>query len=249
MRIQILSDLHLEIGQSDAISFDRADVVVLAGDIHQSTQSIAWIKRHIPDKPVIYVLGNHEYYKGAYPKTLYQIQQAAKSTNIQVLENTFFDIADVRFHGATLWTDFSIFGDPRDYGILCQDMMNDYRYIKQSLSYSKLRTINTYQIHQVSKTWLAESLSASTDRRNIVITHHAPSLKSIPMHQKNQAVVAAYVSNLEAFILDHRPLYWVHGHTHWATRYLIGDTEVICNPHGYIDAPRGGFNPALIIDV
>ncbi|MFC0426563.1 metallophosphoesterase [Chryseobacterium scophthalmum] len=78
MKIQIISDLHQEFGLSD-LSFDNADVVVLAGDINLGTQGIEWIKTKIPDKPVVYVLGNHEYYKGSYPKTLNKIKEASKT--------------------------------------------------------------------------------------------------------------------------------------------------------------------------
>ena len=73
MKIQIISDLHQEFGMSE-LSFDQADVVVLAGDVNLGTKGIEWIKTKIPDKPVIYVLGNHEYYKGSYPKTLNKIK-------------------------------------------------------------------------------------------------------------------------------------------------------------------------------
>jgi len=119
MKIQIISDLHQEFGLSD-LSFDRADVIVLAGDINLGTKGIDWIKTKISDKPVIYVLGNHEYYKGSYPKTLNKIKETSKNTNVHVLEDSFVDIENIRFHGATLWTDFSIFGDPRYYGMTCQ---------------------------------------------------------------------------------------------------------------------------------
>ncbi|MFC7348279.1 metallophosphoesterase [Chryseobacterium zhengzhouense] len=101
MKIQIISDLHQEFGFSD-LSFDLADVVILAGDVNLGTRGIEWIKNKIPKKPVIYVLGNHEYYKGSYPKTLNKILEAAENSNVSVLENSFVDIEDVRFHGATL---------------------------------------------------------------------------------------------------------------------------------------------------
>ena len=72
MKIQIISDLHQEFGVTELL-FDHADVVILAGDVNLGTKGVEWIKTHIPNKPVIYVLGNHEYYKGSYPKTLNKI--------------------------------------------------------------------------------------------------------------------------------------------------------------------------------
>ncbi len=73
MKIQIISDLHQEFGMSE-LNFDNADVVVIAGDVNVGTKGIDWILSKIKDKPVIYVLGNHEYYKGSYPKTLKKLK-------------------------------------------------------------------------------------------------------------------------------------------------------------------------------
>ncbi|KUF43403.1 phosphoesterase [Myroides marinus] len=249
MKVQILSDLHLEFGYSDSLKFDQADLIILAGDTHIGTKGIEWIKKYIPTKEVIYLLGNHEYYKGSYPKTLYKIQDAAKGSNIRVLEDSFVDIGNIRFHGSTLWTDFSIFGNPIEYGMLCQEKMNDYKRIKRYPSYSKLRSIDVYQIHQKSMRWLEQSLTESIAEKNIVITHHAPSLLSVPEQYQNDPVTAAYASNLESFIMTHQPQYWIHGHIHSPIQYNIGQTKVICNPHGYIDDRDNGFNKELIIEI
>lgn len=248
MKIQIISDLHQEFGYTD-LSFDNADVVVLAGDVNLGTRGIDWIKTKITDKPVIYVLGNHEYYKGSYPKTLYKIKEAAQDSNVFVLENSFVDIEGIRFHGTTLWTDFSIFGNPVKYGMICQSVMNDYKKIRRDPSYSKMRTVDIFKIHQISKLWLQESLEEAKGMKNIVVTHHAPSIQSAPEHYKNDPVTSAYASNLEDLIQEYQPLYWIHGHIHTPSDYEIGATKIICNPHGYIDEKYNGFEKELIIEI
>ncbi|MGV6943770.1 metallophosphoesterase [Sphingobacterium kyonggiense] len=248
MKIQIISDLHLEFGMSE-LSFDNADIVVLAGDINLGTKGIEWIQKKIKNKPVIYVLGNHEYYKGSYPKTLNKVKALAENSNVHLLEDSFIDIDGIRFHGCTLWTDFSIFGDPIHYGIICQGSMNDYKMIKRDPSYSKMRTVDVFKIHQASRLWLEQSLENSDMSKNIVVTHHAPSLQSVPEQYKNDPVTAAYASNMEEFILSHQPDFWIHGHIHTPSRYLIGKTEVICNPHGYIDEVYNGYEKELIVEV
>ncbi|PWG78420.1 metallophosphoesterase [Pararcticibacter amylolyticus] len=248
MRIQIISDLHQELGISD-LSFEYADLVILAGDINLGTKGIEWIKKYIPKIPVIYILGNHEYYKGSYPKTLHKIKEASRGSNVSVLENDRIEFDGIRFHGATLWTDFSLFGNPVEYGIICQTKMNDYKQIRLNPSYSKLRTIDTYKIHQLSKLWLQESLAESKDYKNVVITHHAPSIKSAPELYKNDPVTSAYASDLEELITIYKPLYWIHGHIHTPARYKIDQTEIICNPHGYIDEAYNGFDKELIIEI
>lgn len=248
MKIQIISDLHREFGNTE-LCFDRSDVVVLAGDVNLGTRGIEWIKEAIPNKPVMYVLGNHEYYKGSYPKTLHKIKEAALNSNIHVLENSFVDIDGIRFHGATLWTDFSIFGNPVQYGMLCQPKMNDYKMIRRDPSYSKMRTLDTFKIHQLSKQWLKESLEISKGLKNIVVTHHAPSIESVPEQYKEDPLTAAYASDLEDIIAEYQPLYWIHGHIHTPCRYKIGETEIICNPHGYIDEKYNGYDKELMIVV
>ncbi|RNA62001.1 phosphoesterase [Chryseobacterium nematophagum] len=248
MKIQVISDLHQEFGYVDLL-FDHADLIIFAGDIHLGTKGIEWMKAKIPNKPIIYVLGNHEYYKGAYPKTLYKIKEAAQNSSITVLENDYIDIENIRFNGATLWTDFSIFGSPLQYGMICQPQMNDYRMIRRDPSYSKLRTIDTFTIHQFSKLWLQESLESSRGMKNIIVTHHAPSILSVPEIYKKDPMTSAYASNLEDLILKYQPLYWIHGHIHTPCRYKIGKSEIICNPHGYIDEKYNGFEKELIIEV
>jgi hypothetical protein len=96
MKIQIISDLHQEFGYTD-LSFDNADIVVLARRCKLRNKGIEWIKAKISGKPVIYVLGNHEYYKGSYPKTLHKIKEAAQDSNVFVLENSFADIEGFAF--------------------------------------------------------------------------------------------------------------------------------------------------------
>lgn len=248
MRIQIISDLHQEFGISD-LNFEHADLVILAGDTDLGTKGIEWVKKHIQNKSVIYILGNHEYYKGTYPKTLHKIIAASKDSNVTVLENNSVEVEGIRFHGATLWTDFSLFGSPVEYGIICQSQMNDYKQIRRDPSYSKLRSIDTFKLHQISRDWLEKSLEESKGYKNVVITHHAPSIRSVPELYKNDPVTAAYASNLEALILNYKPQYWIHGHIHTPARYTIDQTEVICNPHGYINEKYNGHDKELIIEI
>lgn len=248
MKIQLISDIHLEFGAFD-FSFNQADVVIFAGDVHIGMNGIDWIKKNVTKQPVIYVLGNHEYYNGAYPKTLNKIIDASQNSNINVLENKHVVIDGICFHGATFWTDFSLFGNPIEYGIQCQARMNDYKKIRKSPDYSKLRSVDTFQMHQISRRWLEKSLENSQSFRNIVITHHAPSIKSLPAIFMNDPLASAYASNVEDFILKYQPEYWFHGHIHTPTRYKIGGTQIVCNPHGYIDEPYNGFEKELIIEI
>ncbi|WP_333889222.1 metallophosphoesterase [Sphingobacterium siyangense] len=248
MKIHIVSDLHREFGYND-INLNIADVLILAGDTDLGVKGIGWLKSLSLDIPIIYVLGNHEYYKGAYPKTLHKIMDAASNSNIHVLENESLEIDHVCFHGCTLWTDFSLKGNPAAYGALCQSRMNDYKKIRLGDNYAKLRSIDTFRIHQTSRQWLEHSLSVNQAKHNIVVTHHAPSIRSLPMKYLDDPISAAYASDMEDFIIKHQPSYWIHGHIHTPVNYKIGNTEIICNPHGYINEPYNGFNKNLVIEI
>ncbi|WP_418360304.1 metallophosphoesterase [Sphingobacterium detergens] len=61
MKIHIVSDLHREFGYND-INLNIADVLVMTGDIDLGVKGINWLKSLCLDIPIIYVLGNHEYY-------------------------------------------------------------------------------------------------------------------------------------------------------------------------------------------
>lgn len=248
MKIQIISDLHQEFGITE-ISFEKADVVIFAGDTNLGIKGIQWILSKITNIPVIYILGNHEYYKGSYPKTLNKIIESAQATNIHVLENKSVKLDGITFHGATLWTDFRLLGNPRINGSICQSKMNDYKMIRRDPSYSKLRSIDTFSIHMASRKWLEESIESSNTDKNIVITHHAPSIKSVPLKFREDVVSSAYASDLEEMIFKYQPNYWIHGHIHEPIEYEIGKTKIICNPHGYIDEPYNGYKQELIIEL
>ncbi len=248
MKIQIISDLHNEFGISN-MKFEDIDMLIIAGDLDLGTKGISWLKEFVKNIPVIYVLGNHEYYRGSYPKTLTRIKSESDGTNIHVLENESIAINGITFHGATLWTDFELFGNPQVYGSICQQRMNDYRLIRLDPAYSKIRSVDTYRIHKESLNWLEKSLSMSDTLFNIVVTHHAPSTQSIPDEFKEDLISSAYASNLESIILKYKPDYWIHGHIHTPMDYKIGETRIICNPHGYIHEKYNGYNPSLVIEM
>jgi Icc-related predicted phosphoesterase len=73
------------------------------------------------------------------------------------------------------------------------------------------------------------------DSKIVVCSHHAPSHLSIHEIYKNDTLMnGGYSSDLSEFILDRPQIKaWTHGHMHNNFDYLVGDTRVMCNPHGY----------------
>ncbi len=135
MRIQLLSDLHLEFGDFTPAR-PAADVLVVAGDLHVGKRGLAWLARHYADIPIVYVLGNHEHYKenvDVLPAKL----RAEAPPNLHVLERGQVVLHGTRFLGATLWTDFELHGDAAQ-GMACAHVsMNDHARIRHGKRYQR----------------------------------------------------------------------------------------------------------------
>lgn len=248
MKVQLLSDLHIEF-QDHTYQSCGCDVVVLAGDIHTKAKGIEWALKNITDRPVIYVLGNHEFWGKAHPRFISEARALTKETNIHILENDVISIGEVNFFGATFWTDFEIFGDPQIAGYECQQIMNDYKKIRRSPTFSKLRSIDTATIHARSKAWLCEALREKKGETNVVITHHGPSIRSVAEGKRHEKTVPAYVSALNEFISEYEPDYWFHGHLHNSSEYNINQCTVVCNPKGYPGSENPIFDPMKCIQI
>jgi len=114
MKIQLFSDLHLEHSHRHppfALPAIDADVVVLAGDIDNGTRAIDWAEKTFPDRTVLYVPGNHEYYDADFKTAAAALRaRARRSANVRLLDNDELTIDGVRFLGSTLWTDFALLG-------------------------------------------------------------------------------------------------------------------------------------------
>ncbi|MEO0414908.1 MAG: hypothetical protein AAF226_08150 [Verrucomicrobiota bacterium] len=129
-------------------------------------------------------------------------------------------------------------------------MMNDYKRIRNSdRGYKKLRAIDTKSIHTRSVAALTDFLEANDTQKTIVVTHHAPSILSLPERRRGEPISCAYASALDDLILRHQPPLWIHGHIHHSNDYHIGNTRILANPQAYPDEPNPNFNPELIIEV
>jgi Icc-related predicted phosphoesterase len=248
MKLQILSDLHIEFAPYKFQQTD-ADIVILAGDIHLGDKGFKWASENIKDKEVIYVLGNHEFYREATPKLINKLRDKSKGTNIHVLENDSISIDGVRFFGCTLWTDFRLLNTMDISLAMAGQWMNDYKKIRVSPTYKKCRPSYTVVWHNRSKNWLFKKIQKYKESKIVVVTHHAPSIRSIPEKDRNDPLRAAYASNMDGVITSSKVILWIHGHIHTAFDYHIGETRIICNPLGYPDKPKKGFNPELTVEV
>jgi Icc-related predicted phosphoesterase len=256
MRIQILSDLHVDAGGLHRPKLAAGvDVLMVAGDVCAGVETGFQVLRHYvsPSVPIVMVLGNHEFYGFGYAKELARARKLAPTHSIHVLENNALEIGNVRFVGATLWTDYELFGpDNRDDCMRTAAMgLNDHRLIGLTTGGSsdrRFQPLDALALHRQSKIFLEQALAAPHSGPTVIVTHHAPHENSVAPQYRNSLLTAAFVSDLSPLIENHQPTLWVHGHTHTSFDYRVGTTRVICNPAAY-GRENPAFNPALVVDV
>lgn len=253
MKLNILSDLHLGVCGLDRPEND-ADVVILAGDIARPREAVAWARDF--GKPVLYVAGNHEYYGGSLDAVAAELEQLSSGTCIRMLDNAETRIGGVRFLGSTLWTDFALFDDGERRAAAVahgQRLLRDFSRIRLQQSAATLFSPeDSVALFRRGAQWLEARLATAHDGPTVVITHHAPSPRSIHPRFAGSLLNACFVSDAEHLVEGTRVQLWVHGHTHDSFDYLLNGTRVICNPRGYAkdgvnENPR--FDPDLMIEI
>lgn len=237
MKIAYGSDIHNEFGFYEIENKENADVLILAGDIcvvqsfYQTCCEEFFDKCADEFEHVIYVTGNHEYYRGDIKKSFSKLKEfLSKRKNIHLLENELIDIDQYRFIGSTLWTDMNN-RDPITKNEVLMGM-NDFSLI--SYNSRKFLPNDAISLHEKSIDFISNSLNDDT-KYNIVITHHAPSQKSIShCYSDDYHMNGAYRTNLDDIISNKNILAWIHGHTHHNVDYMIGNTRILSNQRGYI---------------
>ena len=253
MKLNILSDLHLGFGLMER-PLNDADVVVLAGDIARPRQAAAWALRF--RKPVLYVIGNHEFYGSSIDGTVAQLRALFAGTNVHLLERDELIIDGVRFLGATLWSDFKLDADEAARALAIEEatrLVRDFSRIRRRDDGDALFTpLDARALFDRDADWLDQQLALAHDGPTVVITHHAPSPRSIPPRFAGSPLNACFVSNAERLLGGERVHYWIHGHLHDSFDYDIAGTRVLCNPRGYAkdgQVENARFNPHLVVEV
>lgn len=77
-------------------------IVVFAGDVNNGTEAYDWLKKI--NTKIIYIAGNHEFWKNDYYETLNSLQIEAPK-NVTFLHNEFVEMGDYIIIGSTMWTD------------------------------------------------------------------------------------------------------------------------------------------------
>lgn len=258
MKALVVSDLHLEFSTID-LDAEGVELVVLAGDIHLGTRAFPWIRQQFPSIQVLYVPGNHEFYRGEYSRVLRDLRKAAsEQPNVHVLDKDRVVIGDIEFLGAILWSDFALFGDTpeqiRHSQAEARNGMNDFQGLirfDDAGNFRRFSPGDALRLHQEARVWLEEQLNQQSTLKRVVITHYLPAAASVAERFKNDSLSPAFASRLEPLV--EQADVWIHGHTHDSFDYLLGNCRVICNPRGYVvqgrPAENTAFNPCLIVEL
>lgn len=230
MKLRIVSDLHLEHFRPDEyenwFTDQGEDVVVAAGDIHNAKYAPMELRFLFPDKEIVYVAGNHEYYGMDFDEALKLLRNQCADLGIHFLENDAVTIQGQRFLGTTLWAGPLL---PKDV----QYRINDFNVI--------MRNKRTFKLDDcINLNHLAREFLGQRTEDDVVVTHFMPHYKYT--HPRWMADICnRYFAN------DIDPAgvkLWIYGHTHDATM----KDNVVCNPHGYRNE-NWHFDPNLIVEI
>lgn len=259
MKIRIMSDIHNDVNYEHPFRLaDMDKFTIVAGDISGSRyDTIKWVNDNMRNG--IIIGGNHSGYSDDNVSLQFIHKELSDyyklEDNVSYLENAYKIINDVVFIGATLWTDFRLDGDTFQLWNMqhATRHMNDYRYnhYDDNGELRLLKPQDTLDMFNKSFAFIEETVKKFADKKVVVITHHAPSIKSIHSKYLSGYTNSCYASNLEQFILDNPNIkLWIHGHVHSNFDYMIGDTRVVCNPRGYeMYAENFAFNPDFEVEI
>lgn len=246
MFVRPMSDIHLEFGKFKVpvLPTDSETVLVLAGDINVGLAARNWITEMAPRfLAIVYVLGNHEFYKNDTLDIESRWENAEMPPNVYVLINGICQINEVNFIGSTLWSDFNNL----DYFEVsaCKMQLNDYRVIRQAGQ--KFTPNMAYERCLVNKTFLHNALLDAVGK-TVVVTHHIPSRKLISMRFALEKTNGAYAARCD-HLIDMCDL-WVYGHTHDSLDMQPDRARIVCNPRGYLGHELNpNFNPTLLVEI
>lgn len=257
LNVQVASDLHLEFlrrrfpGERVIKPLPEADLLVLAGDIDSGLGVLDTFGDW--PVPILYVIGNHECYGRVYDEDRVTLRAACAGTNVVLLDQdvvTTGDLADrfpawasgrsgsipnVRFVGCTLWTGYRYTACGKSHEAqmdVAERCLNDHRLIR--LKTGPFDAQAALACHEADSAWLRRELSTPFDGDTFVITHHAPSERSVHPKFQGDPLTGAFATDLPDLLAQAE--IWIHGHHHDSSDYVERGCRVVCNPCGY---PRG----------
>ena len=236
MKIRLLSDIHQEFYHDKKLYKSQGeDVLVLAGDINVGAASVCNALERFANeaKHVVYVTGNHEYYRRSISEVDDAISVFTRDIpNISFLNPGSVVIDGVAFIGANLWTNFR-----KDYIAkqACSRNISDFSVIKH-FSTDYAANLHTEHIKYIRD---AYSLYGPAMKK-VIVTHFLPAVECISEQYRDKPgevdLLNYYFANdYGQEIADMQNTTWLFGHTHDNVDIKLGDTRCIANPYGYYE--------------
>ena len=270
MKIQLLSDLHLEVHPHLVPQpAPGADALVLAGDIgsyqhnSQLRDSDFGLARFSAKAgwptPVYFLPGNHEYDMLDLDQAHARLQEACDRHGLIWLESETHLVHGVRLIGSTLWSDYDALGPAADdrHATLAEQLRCREKAFRAANFYLRKAGTTRYgapflaeQMRELglqSQAWLRHALEAPFDGATVVVTHFAPSLRSADPRYGLTPGTAGFCNALDDML--GQADFWLHGHLHAPSDYLHAGCRVIANPLGYARKnEQSAFDPLLVVD-
>lgn len=230
---------------------DKETILGIAGDIATKKLTYKFLKElSTRFLAVVAILGNHDYWRRdltTWVDTMRSQLIAEGITNVHILHRDSVVIEGFRFIGATLWTDFNK-GDQITLNA-AQTEMSDYKFMRRENYSRKVKPIDILGEH-IKDSKFIFSFAQHTEEPTIVLSHHAPSWKSLDFdrYKVNDPLNYMYATEFGNEISHSNFLIWHHGHVHKSHNYKIYETSVICNPRGYFGKELNkNFNDQILI--
>ncbi len=241
MKITILSDLHREFWKVDIPLYD-CDVVVFAGDIacpiKESMDFLINYSNKIK-KPVVAVLGNHDFYRSNYENALeYAHKRATESKYLYLLENQSCVIAGIKFIGCTLWSDFSYetggnVSLQENNAYIAQADISDFYQIRFSKENKKNSAMKCMSLFNKSVKYIKSELEKEHKGKIVIVTHFGIDKQCSNQKHYNSNLQPYFISNVSDILNNYNIDYWIYGHTHYSNTFNLGNTKIVGNQIGY----------------
>lgn len=252
MRLQIMSDLHLDRPGSGGPPplAEGVHMVLVARDTCEGlVKAVEHLRRAYPaPTEIVMVAGNHELWSKTvdFGEHWEMGHLAAERHGVRLLENFVVTIGGVRLMGCTLWTNYELFGVRMREAAMytAAQTMLDHRRIKWSRNpWQRFRPVEARILHHRSRSFLEAEFAKPYDGPTVCISHHAMTLEAVAPAFRDNVVTAAYASEMSPMIDRFQPDLIVSGHTHHAIDLVRGHSRLLSNPAGYPGEIRS-FNPA-----
>jgi hypothetical protein len=255
LRIQLVSDLHIEMRRPPKIPVN-APCIALLGDIGVAgTKMYAAFVRSLSEKfeTVLILAGNHEFYGGEYEERKYDMRRLADSLpNVRFLDCESVNLGGVKVLGCTLWSHV-----PPPAREVVRNTLTDYRVIEVlDIGAEEPRPLlvsDTNAMHRREATFLWKEIAAAKEAGQtlLVLTHHSSLIRGTS-HPEYEGLPTNHGFSADLSELMGSPVAaWVYGHTHFnPSELVVNGTRVLANQKGYSEEKTGvAFDPGLVLHV